>query len=181
MKAPWLAGPHAGFELADVPRLARESISWFESGAEASPWRGNPSARLGLVYPTASGRAVVRRDTSTGLSWEGELRTWFEHVPPGTAPESEPAPEAYSWKIDIGTGSSLSGSAEGPEQAVARMRTVDATLPSGPPFQGRVFQLEATVQRAPRQRDCFSVSAERVSELDQLPRQLSEKRLRWGR
>jgi len=171
---PWIEGAHERFDECGPTRLAAGSLTWFEKSSEAATWRENSTARLVLIYPSESMEITARYTPSSDLSWEDQLRSWFERFPPGGVGFSELGREQYFWSIDFGDRGRVRGIAASDSTAVETMKALLASKEPTPAS----FSLELAVRRSSHEMDCYSVEADSVKQLDELPQRLREKRVR---
>jgi hypothetical protein len=176
----WAVGPHERFDDLGSAQLARESLAWFDGSSESSR-RGNESARLELVYPSGALEVTARCLAGPAVpSWEEQLRTWFELLPPGGSGCDESSAEFYAWEVDFGDRGSVRSHADTDAAAVERMRALFESAGSTAPFQEPSFSLIRAVRRSSHQMDVYVVDAADSAELDGLPLQLRQKVARSG-
>lgn len=185
----WMEGPHARFEESGPKRLALESLAWFENAPEAATWRENSTARLELLYPSHALKITARYVPGLDLSWDEQLRSWFERFPPGGERFSELTElgrEHYSWSIDFGDSGKIHGIAASDSTALEGMKALLSTEKPSPIFRQPSFSLTLAVRRSSHVMDCYSVDVDAVDagapeQLDQLPLRLREKRAQYAR
>ena len=179
--SPWMDGPHARFDEPEAKWLTLESIEWFEESWEADDWRENPTARLELIYPSNTLRVTARYALELELSWEEQLRSWFERFPPGGEALTYSDAENYFWVIDFDDRGSVRGRASSEKAALEEMKSRISSEEAHPVFRQPAFSLTHLVRRSSHVMDCYSVEVNAADQIDDLPLRLREKMAKYAR
>ena len=172
MSQRWTEGPSGRFEQLDPGRLARESLAWFEASPEAATWKAYPDARLELTYPSGALLVTARCAPDLGLSWEQQLRAWFERFPPGGDGGSL---GSYGWGVAFGDTGAVDGSAWSDASALKRMKALLEGAHTSPIFGEPSFSMGLAVRSSSNATNVYGVEVEAADELDDLPVLLREQ------
>jgi hypothetical protein len=175
-----MEGPHKGFDKANPSQLAVESLQWFEHSSEAAQWRENSTARLVLTYPSGSLHVVACFTPGLDLTWENQLRTWFERFPPSGEKDSHMRDEGYHWAVEFGDRGRVRGTAESDSAALDGMRSALGGHASTRVFDQASLSLGFNIRRSSHEMDCYFVDVDSPERIDELPRLLREKRAQNG-
>ena len=169
----WSRGPHERFAATDVARLACDSLDWFESSPESTQWRGDATARLELAYPSGAVTVHASYDARSELSWEGQLRTWFERLPADEVAreddEEDEVTHPWAWTVRFDDRGEVSGAADADVAALDQVRAALVALGPSPLFAQPQFTLAYLVRPEPYVMNSYGADVDTVDRLDTLP------------
>jgi hypothetical protein len=171
----WLLGPHSGFDKLDPAEIAENSLGWFTISRKGSEWQGNPTAHLEFVYPSGSLRVTARYAPHLRISWEQQLRLWFERFPPSSGESTEPDESGFNWSVKFKDRGEVRGHRASDALSVEAISAVLANRGDAPTFQEPTCSLGYSIRTSSHSMNCYSVDTDHIEEVEQLPLRLREK------